>query len=80
MEASRTILKNITDGLLPEGAIDQFVDGVAKEQVQGKNFGYGVINHKDTTTAKLAYASAKSFEREIQNLGKETVNEDGMGV
>lgn len=80
VEASRTILKNITDGLLPEGAIDQFVDGVAKEQVQGKNFGYGVINHKDTTTAKLAYASAKSFEREIQNLGKETVNEDGMGV
>mgnify|MGYP001851241574 CR=1 FL=1 len=80
VEASRTILKNITDGLLPEGAIDQFVDGVAKEQVQGKNFGYGVINHKDTTTAKLAYASAKSFEREIQNLGKETANEDGMGV
>ena len=80
VEASRTILKNITDGLLPEGAIDQFVDGVAKEQVQGKNFGYGVINHKDTTTAKLAYASAKSFEREIQNLGKETTNEDGMGV
>ena len=76
VEASRTILKNITDGLLPEGAIDQFVDGVAKEQVQGKNFGYGVINHKDTTTAKLAYASAKSFEREIQNLGKETANED----
>lgn len=80
VETSRTILKNITDGLLPEGAIDQFVDGVAKEQVQGKNFGYGVINHKDTTTAKLAYASAKSFEREIQNLGKETANEDGMGV
>ena len=80
VEASRTILKNITDGLLPEGAIDQFVDGVAKEQVQGKNFGYGVINHKDTTTAKLAYASAKSFEREIQNLGQETANEDGMGV
>lgn len=80
VEASRTILKNITDGLLPEGAIDQFVDGVAKEQVQGKNFGYGIINHKDTTTAKLAYASAKSFEREIQNLGKETANEDGMGV
>lgn len=80
VEASRTILKNITNGLLPEGAIDQFVDRVAKEQVQGKNFGYGVINHKDTTTTKLAYASAKSFEREIQNLGKETANEDGMGV
>ena len=80
VEDSRQILKGVTEGLLPEKAIDQFVDGVAKEQEPGKNFGYGVINHKDTTTTKLAYASARSFERAIQNLGEEAAKQDGMEV
>lgn len=79
-EQSRQILKNITEGLLPERAIDMFVDSVAKDQEPGEKFGYDVINNKETTTMKLSYASAKSFEKAIQNLGEEAAQEEGMGV
>lgn len=84
IEDSRTTLKSITDGLLPEGAVDTFVDKVASHQESGQNFGYGVINNKDTTTMKLSYATAKSFEKAIQNLGEEAQKagnqESGLGV
>lgn len=80
VEQSRQILKSVTEGLLPEQAVDEFVDAVAKHQMPGEKFGYGVINNKETTTMKLSYASAKSFERAIQNLGEEAAQEEGMGV
>lgn len=79
VDQSREILKNITDGLLPPSAVDTFVDAVEKHQEPGENFGYGVINNKATTTMKLSYASARSFERAIQNLGEET-RQDGKGM
>lgn len=79
IEDSRTTLKRITEGLLPEGAVDTFVDKVAELQEPGEKFGFGVINNKPTTTMKLSYASAKSFEKAIQTLGANTVaNEDAM--
>ena len=80
VEQSRQILKSVTEGLLPEQAVDKFVDAVAKHQEPGEKFGYGVINNKETTTMKLSYASAKSFEKAIQNLGEEAAQEEGMGV
>lgn len=79
IEDSRDTLKRITEGLLPESAVDAFVNEVAKLQEPSEKFGYGVINNKPTTTMKLSYASAKSFEKAIQKLGTQTVaNEDGM--
>ena len=84
VEYSRNVLKDITEGLLPEGAVDEFVDKVAAVQEPGKPFGYGVINNKETTTMKLSYASAKTFAKAIQDLGEEveqtTEQADGMGV
>ena len=72
-EESRSILKAVTKGLLPEAAVDEFVDKVSELQTENKDvfFGYGVINHQDPTTTKLAYASAKTFERAISDLGEE---------
>lgn len=69
IEDSRTVLKSITAGLLPEGAVDTFVDQMAAVQDPTKKFGYGIINGTDTTTMRLSYASAKSFEKAIQTLG-----------
>ena len=71
VEYSRNMLKDITEGLLPEGAVDEFVNKVAATQEPGKPFGYGVINNKETTTMKLSYASAKTFAKAIQDLGEE---------
>ena len=79
IDQSRTILKGITEGLLPEKAVDTFVDIVADRQMPGEKFGFGIINNKETTTMKLSYASAKSFEKAIQNLG-ESVQSDRMEV
>lgn len=78
VEESRDVLKTITAGLLPEGAVDTFVDKVAEKQTQQDTFGFGVINNKETTTMKLSYASAKSFEKAIQDLGKEVQEQNGM--
>lgn len=71
VEYSRNVLHDITSGLLPEGAVDEFVDKVASIQEPGKPFGYGIINNKETTTMKLSYASAKTFAKAIQDLGEE---------
>lgn len=70
VEDSRDQLKTITKGLIPEAAVDEFVDKVAERQEAGKPFGYGVINNKPTTTMKLSYASATSFEKTIKELGE----------
>lgn len=81
VEQSRSILKSITDGLLPEQAVDIFVDKITERQEPGKKFGYGVINNKETTTMKLSYASAKTFEKAIQNLGEDVKSQTTeMGV
>lgn len=69
IEDSRSVLKSITAGLLPETAVDTFVDQMAAAQDPTKKFGYGIINNTDTTTMRLSYASAKSFEKAIQTLG-----------
>ena len=80
IEESRTLLKQITDGLLPEKAVDTFVDIVAEKQDKSKNFGHGVINNMPTTTMRLAYASAKSFEKAINDLGEENHKPIEMGA
>ncbi len=66
---SRVILKEITEGLIPEGVVDTFVDKVYAAQLdKNGDFGNGVINNTETTTMKLAYASAKVFDAELQKL------------
>lgn len=76
VEQSRDLLKQVTEGLLPEAAVDEFVDKVAERQEPGKNFGYGVINHKPTTTMKLSYASTTTFEKAIKDLGEAAATDD----
>lgn len=70
IEKSREILKTTTEGLLPERAVDEFVDKVAAKQDPEANFGYGVINGNEMTTTKLSYISAQSFSKALEDLGE----------
>lgn len=69
-EESRDILKEVTKGLIDESAVDEFVDRVA-ERGYGDKFGYGVINHTDTTTMKLAYSTGNTLGKALMNMGED---------
>lgn len=77
IDESRTMLKHVTEGLLPEQAVDEFVEKVAERQDPEENFGHGVINGNDMTTTKLSYISSQSFGRALEDLG-ERANTQGM--
>lgn len=68
-EESREILKEVTAGLIDESAVDEFVDRVS-EKSHGEKFGYGVINHTDTTTMKLAYSTGSSLGKALTDMGE----------
>ena len=81
VDESRSTLKRITEGMVPEKCVDVFVDSVVRLQDPSKKFGDGVISNKPTTTMKLSYASAKTFEKAIQDLGTETAQiKEALGV
>lgn len=75
VEESRQMLKQITDGLLPEKAVDIFVDKVSEQQEDKTVFGQGVINGNDVTTTKLSYISAQAFGKTLQALGTQAKSE-----
>ena len=76
IESSREKLKLITQGLIPPGTVDDFVDNVAAKHIEqgnsNKKFGYGVINHTETTTTKLAYATSYALSNALINIGEES--------
>lgn len=78
VEESRQRLKEVTDGLLPEEAVDKFVDQVYEAQVdKSEKFGHGVINQNEMTTTKLSYMSASGFTKAIEDLGSLSDLEQG---
>lgn len=78
IDKARTVLKETTDGLLPERAVDEFVDKVAAKQDPTANFGHGVINGNEMTTTKLSYISAQSFSKALEDLGERAQLEEGL--
>lgn len=70
IEKSRELLKEVTHGLLPESAVDIFVDKVANLQDPNEKFGVGVINGNEMTTTKLSYISAQAFSKALEDLGE----------
>lgn len=59
-EASRQMLKSVTHGLIEEEAVDEFVNRVAEKQTEHpEKFGYGVINHTQMNTTKMAFSVQK---------------------
>lgn len=71
IETSRTMLKEVTHGLLPEKAVDTFVDLVKEQQNPEDKFGVGVINGNEMTTTKLSYISTQAFGKALAELGEE---------
>lgn len=69
-EESREILKEVTAGLIDESAVDEFVDRVSAKS-HGDKFGYGVINHTDTTTMKLAYSTGSTLGKALIDMGED---------
>jgi len=78
IDKARTVLKETTDGLLPERAVDEFVDKVAAKQDPTANFGHGVINGNEMTTTKLSYISAQSFSKALEDLGERAQLEEEL--
>lgn len=78
VEESRDILKETTEGLLPEKAVDEFVDTVAENQDPSENFGRGVINGNDMSTTKLSYINSQSFDKALEDLGEEVEQEEQL--
>lgn len=78
VEESRQRLKEVTEGLLPEGAVDKFVNQVAAAQQDPEaNFGHGVINENEMTTTKLSYMSTQGFAKALEELGESREIEQG---
>lgn len=77
VEESRRALKSCTEGLIPEAAIDEFVDKVAAVQTPGEAFGYGVLNHKEADTSRIAYMGNAAFDKAVRALS-EGGQEQGM--
>lgn len=71
VEKSRQVLKEVTAGLIPEQAVDKFVDMVSAKQEPGAKFGVGVLNGTDMSTAKLSYKSGKQFGKAIKDITNE---------
>lgn len=73
-EESRTVLKDVTKGLIPEQAVDQFVDMVVDRQANlpfrtsASKFGDGVLNSTSMTTTKLAYVNGANFSKAVGKL------------
>lgn len=70
IEESRERMKAITNGLLPESAIEEFVDIVEQSQIANGKFGYGVINGMEMSTTKLAYVSGETFGKSLMKLSE----------
>lgn len=68
VETSRETLKLVTEGLISPQAVDEFIDRVA-ENGREDRFGYGVINHTETTTMKLAYSTGNTLGKALVDMG-----------
>lgn len=75
-EVARESLKSITEGLIPENAVDKFVDLVNERQKElpgytekmGEKFGRGIISHTGFGTEKLAYKTGPQFINGVIDL------------
>lgn len=79
---ARKILYEVTDGMLPKAAVDEFVDKVVEAQglsrveqrLKGKDavkFGEGVLSAPEqATTRQLAYMSGAAFGESIAEIGE----------
>lgn len=76
VEKSREILKNVTKDLIPEKAVDQFVDQVAAKQESNAKFGRGVLNNTDMSTAKLSYVTGANFGKALKNISNSSIGVD----
>ena len=69
IETSRQKLKSITNGMLPDHAVDQFVDMVAARQIpDAKVFGKGLLNGTSMSTTKMAFTSSDNFARTLNKV------------
>lgn len=71
VDESREMLKSATSDidLIPEAAVDEFVDRIVEKQpAADANFGRGVINKTEQSTAKLAYLNANTFSQALMNI------------
>ena len=66
-ETSRQKLYEVTEGLVPQQAVDIFVDRVSERQT-GPRFGEGVFNNQDLSTNKLAYTASANFGKSIMKV------------
>lgn len=81
---ARKVLYEVTDGMLPKAAVDEFVDKVTRAQGLSRieqrlksrdavKFGEGVLSApKDATTRQLAYMSGDKFEKAIMEIGNKS--------
>ena len=69
VETSRQKLYEVTEGLVPQEAVDIFVDRVAVRQT-GDRFGQGVFNNQDLSTNKLAYTASANFGRSVMKVAE----------
>lgn len=74
---ARGMLKMVTEGLIPEKAVDTFVDMVndRQDQAHGVNrsrFGNGVINGNKPSTATLSYQIEDRFTESLNDLINKT--------
>jgi RNA polymerase rpb2, domain 6 len=76
IERSRQVLKEVTNGLIPEQAVDKFVNLVAAKQEPEAKFGHGVLNGTDMSTAKLSYKSGKQFGKALKDITNEQIGLD----
>lgn len=69
VETSRQKLKSVTNGMLPDTAVDQFVDMVVARQIPDpKVFGKGLLNGTSMTTTKMAFTSSDNFARTLNKV------------
>lgn len=76
-EEARESLKDITEGLIPEAAVDKFVDLVNDRQLNVyradlNKFGNGVINGTQLSTTQLAYKSGDQFADSLNEVIAQT--------
>lgn len=76
-EQARETLKDITKGLIPEAAVDKFVDIVVDRQAnlpyrtEMTRFGDGVLSGTGMTTTKLAYITGNNFSNAIRKVAEQ---------